>query len=54
METKKDNLLKSLAKLEDATKMPDYLSKVPEDVRFKNEEKVNKLCSVIKLTSCNG
>ncbi|KAK6978361.1 valine--tRNA ligase [Biomphalaria glabrata] len=43
METKKDNLMKSLAKLEDATKMPDYLSKVPEDVRFKNEEKMSEL-----------
>ena len=40
LETKKDSLGKQLKKLEDAAAVPTYETKVPEDVRNKNAEKV--------------
>ncbi|CAL1537812.1 unnamed protein product [Lymnaea stagnalis] len=45
LEAKKETLSKSLVKLEEAAKVPDYSSKVPEEVRLKNEEKMIELKS---------
>ncbi|ESP01745.1 hypothetical protein LOTGIDRAFT_176433, partial [Lottia gigantea] len=43
LEGKKDTLGKQLIKLKDSTKKSDYSSKVPEDVRKQNTDKMNEL-----------
>ncbi|PVD22509.1 hypothetical protein C0Q70_18323 [Pomacea canaliculata] len=43
LEGKKDTLGKQLKKLQDASTVPDYQTKVPEEVRTQNSEKMNQL-----------
>ncbi|KAL8562374.1 hypothetical protein ACOMHN_066088 [Nucella lapillus] len=42
--TKKETLSKQLQKLQDAAAVPTYHTKVPEDVRSQNTDKVRSLC----------
>lgn len=50
LEGKKDTLGKQLKKLQDASTVPDYQTKVPEEVRTQNSEKVSPvICSLLYI-----
>ncbi|XP_076436841.1 valine--tRNA ligase-like [Babylonia areolata] len=48
LQTKKETLNKQLKKLQDAAATPTYLTKVPEDVRTQNSEKMNQLSGEVE------
>ena len=50
LETKKDSLGKQLKKLQDVAAVPTYHTKVPQDVRDKNTEKVGTDTQIGVLT----
>lgn len=51
LEGKKDTLGKQLKKLQDASTVTDYQTKVPEEVRTQNSEKVSPvICSLLYIS----
>lgn len=48
LDAKKDTLTKQLKKLQDAAAVPTYLTKVPEDVRNQNTEKMSQLSAEVE------